>query len=214
MICIRKPALFGRWPIGERPDNPFSFHATRWPGMSRFPKAMRGRLGRAILAAWAVLLLQAAQAQDLLRSDGHWVDDRARSFELSSLHGRPTVVTMAYGACRRICSTSLRVMEQVQALADQSRIELNFVVVGLDPSQDKPADWAEFRRDRKLQRPNWYFLSGDTGSTHRAAQRLGIQYWRYGDHTMHDFKILLLAEDGRLLRAMDKFGQDPASLLP
>ena len=57
---------------------------------------------------------------------------------------------MAYGACRRVCAANLRVLEQLQRLADERKAALNFVVFGLDPSQDRPADWAAYRAERKL----------------------------------------------------------------
>jgi cytochrome oxidase Cu insertion factor (SCO1/SenC/PrrC family) len=175
------------------------------------------RIARIASSVCSILLcsaLAAAPAQDLYRTDGRWLDDGARPYRLESLHGSYTVLTMAYGACRRVCSTSLRVLQQVQVLADEHHLMLNFVVVGLDPDQDKPADWAELRRDRQLTRTNWRFLSGDEASTGRLAQRLGVHYWRYGEHTMHDFKIVLLSPEGQLVRSIDAFDQSPTLLLP
>jgi cytochrome oxidase Cu insertion factor (SCO1/SenC/PrrC family) len=166
----------------------------------------------------ALLVLAAAgrdaAAQDLLRLSARWRDDRAQPFELESLRGRWTVLTMAYGACRRICSTSLRLMERAQDLADARHLDLNFVVVGLDPSQDTPADWADFRALRKLGRPNWRFLSGDESATRLMARNLGVNYWRYGEHTMHDFKIVLLTPQGELARSIASFDEPPSRLLP
>lgn len=158
--------------------------------------------------------LGSARAQDIYRTDGHWLDDQARPFRLEQLRGAPTVVTMAYGACRRVCSASLRVLERLQALADESHTRLNIVVVGLDPSQDRPADWADYRAERNLNRPNWKFLSGDAASTRHLASRLGVRYWRYGEHTMHDFRIVLLSARGLPVRSMDKFDQELSLLLP
>jgi cytochrome oxidase Cu insertion factor (SCO1/SenC/PrrC family) len=163
-----------------------------------------------VLCSW----LGGAWAQDVYRADGRWLDDQARAYRLDALRGMPTVVTMAYGACRRVCSTSLRVMEKLQALADERRVDMNFVVIGLDPAEDKPADWAEFRAERKLRRANWQFLSGDEASTRALASRLGVHYWRYGEHTMHDFKIVLLSPQGQPLRSIDRFDQPLATLLP
>jgi cytochrome oxidase Cu insertion factor (SCO1/SenC/PrrC family) len=164
----------------------------------------------AALCCWA----GATSAQDLSRSGGRWVDDQARAYSLDALRGDYSVVTLAYGACRRVCSTSLRLMQQVQALADARGVALNFVVVGLDPEQDKPADWAAFRRDRALTRSNWRFLSGDADAVRRIAHDLGVRYWRYGEHTMHDFRIALLSPEGRVLRSVDAFDADLRTLLP
>jgi protein SCO1 len=163
-----------------------------------------------LLSGWVNLAL----AQDLLRTDGRWRDDQARSYSLQALRGTPTVLTMAYGACRRVCSTSLRLLEGLQAVADERRIALNFVVVGIDPTQDLPADWADYRAARKLNRTNWQFLSGDEDSVRQMANQLGVRYWRYGDHTLHDFKIVLLSADGRVVRGIDRFDQRVEDLLP
>jgi cytochrome oxidase Cu insertion factor (SCO1/SenC/PrrC family) len=121
---------------------------------------------------------------------------------------------MAYGACRRVCSTSLRMMEQVQALADARHVRLNFVVVGLDPKADTPADWAAYRADRRLTRSNWRFLSGDEASTRLFARRLGVRYWRYGEHTLHDLRIVLLSDTGQPLRSITSFDDSLEMLLP
>jgi cytochrome oxidase Cu insertion factor (SCO1/SenC/PrrC family) len=146
-----------------------------------------------------------ATAQDLLRDRSAWLTDQALPFSLEALRGRATVITMAYGACRRICSTSLRLMESLQALADQRGLDLNFVVIGLSPAQDKPADWAAFRAERKLSRANWQFLSGDAAATRHMAQQLGVHYWLYDEHVMHDFRIVLVSPTGQFVRSMDNF---------
>ena len=170
-------------------------------------------VGIAAIAS-AVAMSPLARAQDVYSAPGRWLDDHSQVFKLESLHGEFAVATMAYGACRRVCSTSLRVMEQLQALSDARHLSINFVVVGLDPSEDTPQDWASLRTFRKLTRPNWQFLSGDEQSTRQMAQQLGVHYWRYGEHTMHDFRIVLLSPQGQVLRAINAFDDDLAALLP
>lgn len=174
---------------------------------------------RSTILSWLCLVAGSlaaggVSAQDLFRARGTWTDDRAAPYALESLRGHHAVVTLAYGACRRVCSASLRVMERVQALADERGLPLEFVVIGLDAVQDRPADWASFRHDRHLDRPNWTFLTGDAGSVSRIARELGVHYWRYGEHTLHDFKVVLVAPDGRLVRSVTAIDQDPGALLP
>jgi cytochrome oxidase Cu insertion factor (SCO1/SenC/PrrC family) len=162
----------------------------------------------------SVVPVPAPAAQGLYQMPSRWLDDRNQPVQLQALGGSWTVLAMAYGACRRICSTSLRVMESVQALADREHVTLNFVILGLDPTQDKPADWAAFRAEHKLARNNWYFLTGDAPAVQQAAQRLGVGYWRYGDHIVHDFKIVLVSPEGQVVRAMEAFDQPASMLLP
>jgi protein SCO1 len=172
------------------------------------------RLLFVLLCSLLALAGRSALAQDIYPLPARWLTDQGQSFELRQLRGSWTVMTMAYGACRRICSTSFRSLQAVQDLADSQKKSLNFVVVGLDPSQDKPADWAALRAERKLTRTNWHFLSGDANTTASLAQRLGVRYWRYGENTMHDFRIVLISPDGKVARSLDNFDDPVARLLP
>lgn len=154
-----------------------------------------------------------AVARDIY-SQSRWLDDQGQPYDVGALHGRYSVATLAYGACRRVCSTSLQLMQRLQTMADAKHVALTFLVFGIDPEQDKPADWAQLRRDRHLQRANWAFLSGDARAVDRVAHDLGVHYWRYGEHTLHDFKIVLLAPSGEIVRSIESFDQDLSVLLP
>lgn len=168
-----------------------------------------------LFAGYALCMtLTAACGQALHAVRGPWVDDLNRPYVLASLRGSYAVVNMAYGACRRVCSASMRVLEQLQALADARQLALHVVVVGLDSSQDRPADWALYRSERKLARDNWHFLSGDKASTARMAGWLGVRFWHYDEHVMHDFRIVLVSPEGRVVAVMTSPDQDPARLLP
>jgi cytochrome oxidase Cu insertion factor (SCO1/SenC/PrrC family) len=173
-------------------------------------------LGRVLVPAACCLNPAAAQpaGADLYRNATAWLDDQSQPWRMEALRGRYTVLTLAYGACRRICSTSLRVMENLQTLADARQQPLDFVVIGLDPVEDKPADWAALRRDRHMTRANWHFLWGDERATRAVAQQLGVNVWRADQHLMHDYKIVLLAPQGQLLKSVERFDQAPDALLP
>jgi cytochrome oxidase Cu insertion factor (SCO1/SenC/PrrC family) len=155
----------------------------------------------------------AASPPALFDVPGHWVDERDQPFRFETLRGSYSVVNMAYGACRRVCSASLRAMEQLQALAEARGQRMNFVVVGLDPSQDKPADWAAYRSERKGLGTNWRFLSGDAAATQRIARWLGVNYWHYGEHVLHDYRLVLVSPEGRAMASLTAPDQDPRALL-
>ena len=131
-----------------------------------------------------------------------WVDDSGRAVQLSKFRGKATVVTMSVGACQKICSTTMRRMEQLQLLADRDGLDVNFVVVSLDPKSDTPSAWKEYRKWRGLARENWHFMSGNAGATSALAGVLGIKYWSYDDHVLHDFGIALLDQDGGIRRRL------------
>jgi len=143
-----------------------------------------------------------ACAAGVLDVGGEWLDDGGKAVSLSRWQGRYTVLTMSTGACRKICSTTLRRMEELQAIADRHGLHVDFVVIGLDPRADTPKAWREYRTQRKLVRENWHFVSGAEERTRRVAGMLGISYWFYDEHLLHDFKIVLIAPDGTIRRAL------------
>ncbi|MCH8622468.1 SCO family protein [Undibacterium sp. TS12] len=162
---------------------------------------------RQFIAGAGLLLILAgsnmAKASGLLyQLPLHWTTDKSQAVTLNAFSGKPVVLAMAYGACKRICSTTIFRMEQIQTILDQRQVDANFIVVGLDPKSDKPEDWQDFRQMRKLQRHNWSFLSGNPADTKSLAANLGINYWIYHDHVIHDFKITLLDKDGNVVRSM------------
>jgi cytochrome oxidase Cu insertion factor (SCO1/SenC/PrrC family) len=165
-----------------------------------------------------MLLVAAAPAaladDSVLGRQSVWRDDLNQVFDVDGLRTRQVIVTLAYGACRRVCSTSLRLLERLQSIADERGVALDFVVVGLDPGEDRPEDWHAFRRQRGLVRDNWHFLTGDDAAVRGLAQRLSVRVWRYDSHLMHDFRIVSLSPGGRVLHTIDRFDQPLASLLP
>lgn len=168
--------------------------------------------------AVALLVLSVAPFAALAHLDapaalpGTWIDERGSPFALGTLRGSPVVLTMAYGACRRICATSLRTMERLQQQADRERRSVQFVVVGLDPRQDRPADWLAWRDSRGLARGNWHFLTGSEAAVRHMADALGVRYWHYGEHVMHDYRIVVWSSDGALAHELSRADDMPATL--
>jgi protein SCO1/2 len=142
-----------------------------------------------------------------------FVDDHGSTRALAEWRGRPVVVAMAYGACRSICSTTLRTLETLQAQADRKGIALEFVVVSIDPVEDTPQAWSDYRKARHLERANWTFLSGSKTATRTLARFLGVRFWSYDEHVMHDFKILRLDAQGAIEATLDWDHRQPEPLL-
>jgi len=162
----------------------------------------RRRLIAGLAAMWLPFKVIAAPASAYALGLS-FVDDRGAPRALDEWRGKPLVIAMAYGACRSICSTTLRTLEEVQAAADRRGEALDFVVVSIDPGEDTPQAWADYRRGRHLDRANWSFLSGTPAATRVLARFLGVRFWRYDEHVMHDFKLLRLDADGAIAATLD-----------
>jgi len=172
---------------------------------------MRTRRWCLVLAwAWAA----AAQAAPSLFSiEDHWVDEDGRRVQLQQWRGKPTVVAMEYSACRFVCSVYWRRLVQTQEEADRKGLDLQFVILSIDPENDSPALWRDYRKARDLTRRNWHFLTATRPVTTRAAGLLGVRWWYDEGHLMHDFKISRLALDGRVAKSVTGYDEPVAGLL-
>lgn len=169
---------------------------------------------RRLLAVLALALCcgGAGAAGSLFALKEPWLDEHGRSVTLAQWRGRPTVVAMEYSACRFVCSVYWRRLQQIQAEADRRRLDLQFVILSIDPQNDSPAAWRDYRKQRDLARTNWHFLTGNREQTTRAAAFLGVRWWFFDGHLMHDFKVVRLDADGAVGAAMTTY-DEPVDVL-
>lgn len=142
-----------------------------------------------------------------------WQTDNNATVTLAKWKGRAVILAMEFSNCRFICSINLQKLKEIQDEADKRKLELEFVIVSIDPAHDTPASWRSYRASRSLERTNWRFLTGDRAATERIAALLGVKWWYYDEHLMHDFKIFRLAPDGRIVGIMKTFDMTAAELL-
>lgn len=144
----------------------------------------------------------------LYRTAINWIDDQGQSVSLAKWQGKPVVITMAYSTCRKFCPLTLVRLGEIQKLYDQRNIEAEFILISYDPISDTWQSWADYRKSHKLYRKNWHFLTGTPEDTKVISQMLGMDYWLYDDHVMHNFKIVRLGEHGDIEQALDWDSQD------
>ncbi len=125
-----------------------------------------------------------------------WFDDQGRARSLDSLRGHRVILTMAFATCHRICPMTIDGLKRMQKALDARGERADFVVIGYDPDNDKPADWHRYRLTRHLERSNWLFLSGSTEATETLARRLGFEFWKMEDHVMHGSRALIFDDHG------------------
>jgi len=175
--------------------------------------ACRSLIRCVVQALWLVALWAAGPAgaaPSLWRLPGPFVDEYGQAVQLSQWSGESTIVAMEYAQCRFICSTAWRKLVELQAEADKRGLPLKFLVVSIDPANDTPAGWRDYRKMRNLARDNWRFVTGDRASTDRVAAWLGIKWWWYDGHVMHDFRIVRLNAQGEIVQATNAYDLNPA----
>jgi protein SCO1/2 len=157
------------------------------------------------LPAWCAALFLAvvppavsAAGVDLAQLPQRWLGDDGRVLAFDSLAGRRVVLTMAFAGCHVICPPTIRQLQNMQRHLDARGEQADFVIVGYDPENERPADWRAFRANHHLERSNWHFLSGSRDDTERLAQQLGFEFWKYDEHVMHGVRALVFDARGQL----------------
>lgn len=175
---------------------------------------MARRFTRGLAALLMAVACAGAWARpSLFTIEQPWLDENGRSLRIDHWHDKPTVVAMEYSECRFICSVYWRRLVQVQQEADRRGLDLEFVILSIDPENDSPAAWREYRKVRGLDRKNWHFLTGDRAMTTRAAALLGIKWWYADGHLMHDFKVVRLDRAGAEASSVSTFDAPLDALL-
>jgi protein SCO1 len=169
-----------------------------------------------LTAAWLCLALMAAgaagAATDLGQLPQQWRDDQGRALALGELLGHRVFLSMAYTNCHRVCPMTVNQLQHVQQLLDQHGEQASIVIVGLDPDNDDPASWRHYRANRKLDRDNWYFLTGNLKQTRQLANLLGFEFWTYDTHVMHDSRIVVFDSRGLLSATVSPTAADWSAL--
>ena len=131
---------------------------------------------------------------------GTWRTAGGEAFSLSSLQGRPAVVTFVYTACPDACPATLTELEQALALLppalreDTARLALSF-----DPARDTPQALAALRDKLPLDGPRWRFLVPEASATLDALSPLfGFTYFRSGEEFAHTSMVGVIDADGHV----------------
>ena len=109
-----------------------------------------------------------------------FTNDRNETVHLSEWRGKPLILTMEYSNCRFMCTTTFSKMKAIQAAADQKKMQIDFMIVSLDPKNDTPQAWQQYRISREVDRSNWHLLTGSEATTKEFANLIGIKYWYHG----------------------------------
>ena len=142
-----------------------------------------------------------------------WTDDKGLPVTLSKWQGKQVIMTMAFSTCRKFCPITINRLKQLQHLLDKQHIPMDVVIISYDPSVDKWQTWAEYRKKYNLNWENWHFLTGSIEDTKTVSQLLGMDYWLYDEHVIHNFNIVRLGPNGKLEKSLDWDSQEQIDTL-
>ncbi len=184
-----------------------------------FPKnSARGlpQTMKALLLAVATLLAPCpawSAPLDLYSVPYPFTNDRNETVHLSEWRGKPLILTMEHSNCRFQCSVTFSKLKSIQTLADQKNLKIDFMIISLDPKNDTPGAWRQYRISRGVERSNWHLLTGSEATTRAIADLLGIKYWFMEEHVFHDFKIMRLNANGEIEKTITGYDDEPETFL-
>ena len=124
--------------------------------------------------AGALRIGQAAIGRQL--ADHALLDAAQKPVRLADFRGNPLVVNLIYTSCSSICPTTLQTLDDAVGAAQKALGENSFAVVtiGFDAAHDTPSRMRAFARAQGIDRPNWWFLSGDAGTVAALIDEIGF----------------------------------------
>lgn len=138
-------------------------------------------------------------------------DTDGQPFQVSSLRGKPLVVSLIYTSCGHVCPLITRNLARTVAIAQDALGEDAFsvITVGFDWAVDKPDRMRMYAAERGINDRNWHFLSGDAESIAALTENLGFRYYPSAGGFEHLSQVTIVDSQGMIYRQV--YGQDFAA---
>jgi protein SCO1/2 len=190
------------------------------------PAAIRSRLRGAAAACLLAPLLSFAQESPALDAgaamrasqaavgrtvaDHTLLDREGRPVRLSSLRGKPLLVSFIYTGCFQACPATTRALdESVRALeARFGERQFNVVSIGFNQPADSPQAMKAFAAQHRITRANWDFLNAPAAAVAPLTREFGFLYAATPAGFDHVLQVSLLDAEGRIVRQV--YGDRPA----
>jgi cytochrome oxidase Cu insertion factor (SCO1/SenC/PrrC family) len=124
----------------------------------------------------------------------------------SDLAGSPWVADLIFTSCAGICP---RMSAEMARLAKDSRPDVRFVSISVDPEHDTPAALTEYAKRFNADRSRWLFLTGDRGDIWELARKGFLLAVEEGnpaagdDAVIHSSRFVLVDRQGRVRGTYD-----------
>lgn len=157
----------------------------------------------------------AAAKGSILDFEHAWTDQSSQPFRLSSLRGKPVVLTMGYASCQFACP---RIMADLMAiergLTDAEKAATHFVFITIDPDKDTSAALETFLKTYKVDPLRWHAVRGSADDTREISVALGVRFKAIdGGDFAHSNLISLLGKDGTIIHRQQGLGEQPEELI-
>ena len=119
------------------------------------------------------------------------------SLKLSSLRGKPLIVTMFYSRCTSICPMLTHELQQLMSrLSTLERARVQILMVSFDSAGDSPATLTAFKSEHQIAGDNWLIAKASARDVRSLAAALGIQYRELPDHSFNHSAVVSVTHRG------------------
>ena len=162
----------------------------------------------ALDAAEAMRASRAAVGRQV--ADHTLLDREGRPVRLSSLRGKPLLVSFIYTGCFQACPATTRALDAaVRALDTRfGERQFNVVSIGFNQPADSPQAMKAFAAQHRITQANWDFLSAPAAVVAPLTREFGFLYAPTPAGFDHVLQVSLLDAQGRIVRQV--YGDRPA----
>lgn len=138
------------------------------------------------------------------------LDRDGKPVRLSSLRGKPLLVSFIYTGCFQVCPAGTRALEEsVRGLeARFGERQFNVVSIGFNQPADSPQAMKAFAAQNRITRANWNFLSAPAAAVEPLTREFGFRYAATAAGFDHVLQVSLVDAEGRIVRQV--YGDRPA----
>ena len=128
------------------------------------------------------------------------IDQSGRPLSLSSLRGRPYLISFVYTSCAFACPTLTSRLDKVTKVARAALGANSFsiVTVGFDAGVDTVERMRRFARERGIDQPSWYFAASDPAGIERLAADTGFVFAPLAGGYDHVAQVTIVDPAGRV----------------
>ena len=128
--------------------------------------------------------------------------DAGVTVPLSSLRGRPLVVTMFYSRCSSVCPLLTAELQEIErGLAPAARSRVRVLMVTFDAVHDTPRVLKSFAQLHHIDDQRWIVARAAPSDVRMLAAALGIPYRELPDHSFNHSAVISLADQEGVVRA-------------
>jgi protein SCO1/2 len=131
-----------------------------------------------------------------------FTDSSGKRIDMTSLRGRPVIVSLIYTSCYHTCPLITRRLSEAVNVAREILGDEAFAVltIGFDARADSPERMHAYAHQHGIDQRDWYFLSGDHQTITGLARDLGFVFYPSPRGFDHLAQITVLDRDGRVYR--------------